>query len=138
MKSQRIKITQAGWATFSDYLCGVKFENGLSEDMVPPSVIAQIGSIMSIEGADDMVQVGMGSEVLANMSNTAPVEVVADPGDAGAAAAKSTAAEKYTRESLEEIADQKGIAGLRAIADSYGVKGRGIVELIGEILKAQG
>ena len=45
---------------------------------------------------------------------------------------------KYTKESLEEIADAEGIAGLRAIGNEYGVKANSIAALIKEILQAQG
>lgn len=41
---------------------------------------------------------------------------------------------KYSREDLEAIADTKGIAGLRAIADEFGVKGRSVSDLIEAIL----
>ena len=55
-----------------------------------------------------------------------------------AAAEAQADAIRYTKEALEKIADTSGIAGLREVADKFGVKGRGIVELITEILKAQG
>lgn len=44
---------------------------------------------------------------------------------------------KYTAEQLEKIADEQGIAGLRAIAEPLGIKARSIAELIKE-LSAQG
>lgn len=44
----------------------------------------------------------------------------------------------YTKEELEAVADEKGIAGLREIADPMGVKNTSIVGLINEILQAQG
>lgn len=43
----------------------------------------------------------------------------------------------WTADSLAAIADAKGIAGLRAIAEPKGIKGRSINELIREILAAQ-
>jgi hypothetical protein len=43
----------------------------------------------------------------------------------------------YTREELEKIADDKGIAGLREIADPMGVKDNSIMGLIKEIIQAQ-
>lgn len=45
---------------------------------------------------------------------------------------------KYTLESLEKIADEQGISGLRAIGNEYGVKANSIASLIKEILQAQG
>lgn len=46
--------------------------------------------------------------------------------------------QRFTREELESIADCEGIAGLRQIGNSIGVKAKGIVEMIEGILKAQG
>jgi hypothetical protein len=43
----------------------------------------------------------------------------------------------YTRAELEAIAANNGISGMRAIATPLGVRGRGISELIEEILAAQ-
>jgi hypothetical protein len=43
----------------------------------------------------------------------------------------------YTRAELEAVGANNGIGGLRDIAKPLGVKGRGIVELVEEILKAQ-
>lgn len=44
----------------------------------------------------------------------------------------------YTKEELEEIADEKGIKGLREVADPMGVKDTSIEGLISEIIAAQG
>lgn len=43
----------------------------------------------------------------------------------------------YTRAELEAVAGANGIQALRDIATPMGIKGRGIVELVNEILKAQ-
>jgi hypothetical protein len=43
----------------------------------------------------------------------------------------------YSRVELEAIGANDGIAGLRAISTPLGVKGRGIAELVNEILAAQ-
>lgn len=139
MKAQRLKITEAGMTTFSDYYCGVKFTNGLSDEAVAPSVAAQIGCFIRIEGCDDDAQVGTATD-LKNLS-TVKAEVVTPLAET---TPETIAPEevvvvrtRWTRESLEKVADEKGISGLREIATSYGVRGRGIVELITEILAAQ-
>ena len=44
---------------------------------------------------------------------------------------------KYTREQLEQVADEKGMAGLRRIADEFGLKGKSIPGLIEAILQKQ-
>lgn len=59
---------------------------------------------------------------------------------AAAKAAEDRAADEiviYTRAELEAIGANDGIQGLREIAQPLGVKGRGIKELVDEILKAQ-
>jgi hypothetical protein len=43
----------------------------------------------------------------------------------------------YTEDSLADVADKEGIAGLRTIADTMSVKGTSIVGLIAGIMKAQ-
>ncbi|EMP6325878.1 hypothetical protein RPT39_001444, partial [Acinetobacter baumannii] len=45
---------------------------------------------------------------------------------------------KYTREELEAIAEEGGLAGLRAVATEVGVKGGSIVVLIERILEVAG
>lgn len=57
-------------------------------------------------------------------------------------AATETAAENvkmpvYSRAELEEIADEKGITGLRSIGDGYAVKSNSIEGMIEKILTAQ-
>lgn len=143
MKAQRLKITEKGWATFSDYYGGIKFTNGISDEAVSPQVAAQIGSYIRIEAIDDGAQVGESTVYGKGKNAKAPVKkaLVDETPHTEApevAAKKQVEKTRYTKESLEAIADQSGIGGLRVIAEQYGVKGRGIVELITEILKAQG
>ena len=142
MKAQRIKITEPGMVTYNDWYGGYKFTNGLSDDPVIYADQIRIGSFIRIEAVDDCKQAGAGVQdveskdvkakvvtpLAENTPNTVAPEVVA---------AVRVVSEAYTRESLEGIADKEGIAGLRAIGEKYGVKGRGIGELIAEILAAQ-
>lgn len=44
----------------------------------------------------------------------------------------------YTREALEALADEGGIAAIREVGAKFGVKGTSIARLIDEILAAQG
>lgn len=139
MKAQRIRIVEAGWSTYSDYFYGVKFENGLSVEPVTPQEATAIGSFIRIEAMDDGKQAG-GAEQYKDLKTkkaevTKTVEV--NPADL-VSTSTGTGRKRHTRAELEAIADQRGIAGIREIADQYGVKGRGIVELITEILAAQG
>lgn len=142
MKAQRLKITESGMATYSDFFCGIKFTDGLSDEAVAPAVQLQIGSLIRVEGVDDDKQVGASEDFQSRKKNKAPVVVAmadAEPETVSADTADSKPMQsKHTREDLEKIADDFGIQGLRSIAEGYGVKGRGIVELVNEILKAQG
>lgn len=140
MKAQRLKITERGWENYSAFLGSVEFKDGISVHMVSAADAAHIGSIVRCEGIDDDAQVGMGA-IMKNTQNTRAqvVKPLVDetPVTTAPAVAATVTAEKYTRESLEAIADAQGINGLRVIGEKYGVKGRGIVELINEILRAQ-
>lgn len=142
MKAQRIKITEPGMTTFTDNYAGVQFTNGLSDEPVVHQVALHIGSLIRVEAVDDGAQVGEGANTLKHKTTKAPVvKSLQDhtPDTVGpTAAAAAQVGTKYTKEALEKIADTDGIAGLRALGEKYGVKGRGIVELITEILKAQG
>lgn len=51
--------------------------------------------------------------------------------------ATSTTPTNFTREELEKIADEKGIKGIREIADPLGLKSNSIVPLIDAILEKQ-
>jgi hypothetical protein len=140
MKAQRLKITEAGWSNFSDLFCGVQFTNGISDEAVAPAVADHIGSIIQVEFCDDGKQPSANRNFMNSQDLPAPVASVSEPVTVAPQEAARMDASKqvYTKEALENIADDHGIAGLRHIAEQYGVKGRGIVELITEILKAQG
>lgn len=142
MKAQRLKITQKGWETFSDVMLGVEFKNGISIDAVAPSIANQLGSILSVEAIDDAAQVGAGAQLKNTYNDEAKVvEALTKktPETVSADQVKDAPVfEAYTREQLEAIADQDGIGGLRAVAEKFGIKGRGINELITEILRYQG
>lgn len=143
MKAQRLKIVEPGMLTFTDFYCGYKFTNGLSDEAVAGADALRIGSFIRVIGVDDDRQAGEAQFLLDAKHTGADVKValtVATPETVSAETAAIEQAEqiKYTKEALEAIADAEGIQGLRNIADKFKVKGRGIVELITEILKAQG
>lgn len=142
MKAQRLKIVEGGWENYSDYFGGFKFTNGLSDDPISHSDAQRLGSWIRVEGVDDDRQVGEG--VVQTDIVTKKAEVVVAAGDKTpetVGAGENIAAKqmtRYTREELEGIADQGGIGAVREVADKLGVKGRGINELIREILQKQG
>lgn len=137
-KAQRLRITEAGWGGYTGPLGGVPFTNGLSDELVDAQTAFRLGSILRVELCDDGVQAGAAGELL-RLHNTA-MEVKAElplQMDAAPTPESTTKTPAYTREHLEKIADKDGIAGLRKIADPKGIKGRGIAELISEILADQ-
>ncbi|WPH68476.1 hypothetical protein [Stenotrophomonas phage BUCTxx99] len=141
--AQRLKIVEKGWETFSDYFGGYKFTNGLSDEAVPTADAQRLGSWIRMVGVDDESQVGEGVVQVALTETKADVVVAAgdkEPETVSVEQAAEAAVEvtKYTREELEELADKGGIAALRQIGDKIGVKGRGIPELIREIIQKQG
>lgn len=141
--AQRLKIVEKGWETFSDYFGGYKFTNGLSDEAVPTADAQRLGSWIRMVGVDDESQVGEGVVQVALTETKADVVVAAadkEPETVSVEQAAEAAVEvtKYTREELEALADQGGIAALRQIGDKIGVKGRGIPELIREIIQKQG
>lgn len=141
MKAQKIRITQAGWETYTGHLQGIMFTDGLSDDLVSPTIAMRIGSVLGAVGVDEQEAVGLAANMVKNDRVRATVEVPVEAAPDAPAVYTPDAAvpsQKLTREELEGVADRDGIAGLRAIAEGYNVKGRGILELITEILKAQG
>lgn len=138
--AQRLRITEPGWDSYTGPLGGVMFTNGLSDDLVDATTARRLGSIIRIDMVDSGVQAGAASDLQRHAEVKAPVLPESPTYDAtqAQAATKEPAKPKYTREQLEEVADKNGIAGLREIAEPMGIKGRGIAELISEILAAQG
>lgn len=143
MKAQRLQIVESGMETFSDVFGGYQFTNGLSDDPINQFDAIRLGSIIRLIAVDDDRAVGAGQTDVDHKNQRAEVVVslaVAEPVTVAVEEVKvdTTPKTKYTREQLEALADERGIGGLREIAEGYGVKGRGIVELINEIIKAQG
>jgi len=144
-KSQRLRITERGWNGYTGHFGGVEFKDGVSVEIVDPVNAARLGSIIQLQLIDTDQEAGSAA-ALQRVQNAA-MEVASElvitetsetpAADSQASAADASPAPTYTRESLEKVADEHGIAGLRAVADPLGVKGRGIAELIDEILKAQ-
>ena len=137
----KLRLTQAGFETYTGQMGVVMFKDGLSEtDVLPIDAIrisaalgadwedgspANVGD-MYLNAMDAPAFVGNGTgEAVA--SPAADVQALVVPGDV-----------RYSAESLAKIADAAGIAGLRAIGDQFGIKGTSIVGLIEAILKQQG
>lgn len=126
----------------------VILEEAETGKQVGPAVIAQMMQDVPIENAPANIykkDVDAAAKVEAEAKAEADAAQAAAEAEALAAAEKEAAEKKvdeeadivYTREELEAIGSNDGIAGLREIAEVHGVKGRAIGELVEEILKAQ-
>lgn len=136
---QKIRITEPGFAKYTGPIAYIMFENGVSVEPVLPQQAAHIGAIMRVEAIDDARQVGTSVTLKDHMDSRAPkVTPMARMDEADLKPAtppkSSSSMPKYTREQLETIADTRGVAGIRDIANQYGLKGRSIIELIDAIL----
>jgi hypothetical protein len=141
----KLRLTQGGFENYTGQMGVVWFENGLSTTDVLPidgiRISAAIGATwedgtaanvgdMYLNSMDVPAHVGMGT---INTMSFEPVAPVPQQSETKAVASGET----YTEESLAKIADEKGITGIREVADQFGVKGTSIVGLIAAIMKAQ-
>lgn len=132
-----IKLVEPGWETFSDYLGFTLFQDGVSVEQVSPNEAARLASIVRIETLDG--------------HNPSPAQKILDNWSAPMGVATSLTADQlpqgpivagksWTVDELSAVADEKGIKGLREIADPLNIKGTGIADLIArivEVTKAQ-
>lgn len=153
---QRIRLTQEGFEGYTGQMGILFFENGLSTHPVPFKDATRMSAVMICEFEDGsscnpaqrlLDTAGQGADSTRQTEDEAfspepalppvveaPVEIVL---------AKATNPDQpaytgvvYSREDLSEIADSKGIAGLREIAAPLGVKSNSITGLIEELVKA--
>lgn len=147
----KLKLTQAGFETYTGQMGVVMFKDGLSEGDVLPIDAIRISAAIGATWEDGSAA-NVGEMYLNNMHSPAhvgghdinemsmPVEGADESTpttkteEAGQANAQAT---HHTREELEAIADEKGIAGLRDVAEPLNVKGTSIVGLMDAIIKAQ-
>lgn len=162
----KLRLTGGSFANYTGQMGVVYFENGLSvHDVHPNDAIRIAGSIgaewengspanvgdlytqnmntpaPSVEQMGGMeallavVGVPNADVAMENSTNVAHAQLGVKQEEAALAEAP---AEKYTAESLAQLADEKGIVGLREVAKSFGVTGNSIAVLIERILEKQG
>lgn len=148
----KLKLTQAGFETYTGQMGVVMFKDGLSETDVLPIDAIRIAAAIGAEWEDGSAA-NVGQMYLNNMDApahvgggdmSAPVEPKRETDGEGSQTTESGTdstttpqASHYTREELEAVADEKGIAGLRELAEPIGVKGTSIVGLMDAIIKTQ-
>lgn len=149
-----LKIVSKGWAGYNGQLNIITFKDGISTEPVIRRVADRIAACVQVvecdadgnEGAE-AVNVGVQHRLIDETASRAPIakplatQTEADKQmEARLDAARALTApidSLFTREDLEKIADEKGIKGLRDVADAWSVKGRGIPELIEKVLAQQ-
>lgn len=145
----RIKILEKGWEGFSDWMGPVQFRNGVSVGDVAEHDLFNISSSIKVvamtDDGSEGARLGLAQVAVTNREFHAPqdrqLERGAVPGTAGETprtrGTMGILPKFHTEDELGEVADQKGISGLREIATQWGVKGRAIHELMRAILRAQ-
>lgn len=147
---KHLKIVQAGWETYSSYMGGVLFKDGVTVHPLPQFVADRISSgIQMVEINEDGSETPAGvahrlvAESGARAAVVQPLERASDADLAKEAALDAIRAQKapvdvfYSAGELEKIVDEQGLKGLRVIGDQWGVKHRSIPVLLKLILDAQ-
>lgn len=149
-----IKITQPGWETFTGEMGGAQFENAVSTDHVSKQTAYALGSylsVMEVDAAGNELGIvnhahdlwrakEVSAEVVAprkRLSDIQAEEEAAAKAAAETAGQDAPAPTRHTQATLEAIAADKGISGIREIAEPLGIKGTAIRTLISEILARQ-
>jgi len=133
----KVKLTGVGWSKFNGKIGAVKFVNGVSEEMTVREADAVCAAMRAevIEGDEQKMKTRAYD---ANKGTSAPVAKKSEVVELGTVAQKPvTSTMKYTVEMLGEIADEKGIVGLRDIGSEFGVKDVSVNGLIKKIMEAQ-
>ena len=144
----KIKLIEPGYEGFSGMFGTVAFEDGVSVNHVSHAEINLLASIVKVVDFESEAEVGNLATEAASWDKTADViyyPTLADI-EAGRTSPETNSpiqesqvanVKLHTKESLEEIADKKGVAGLREIADPLGIKATSITKLIEKILASQ-
>ena len=141
----KIRIDEVGYENYTGQLGMVDFVDGVSVNEVSQSELNRMAVVIRVVNVESEEQVGSLVDMQKNNDYTFPVEemLVNIPEPEQAPADSQTPTDDtagktiYSREQLEALADKEGIAGLREVAETFGVKGTSIVGLIQEILDAQ-
>jgi len=141
-RPRRLRIEQAGWAGYTGHFGTVLFQDGVSVDAVTWQEQQRLGGLIMVVSAEENEidhQVGPSAELVRGRDLVHSEAMVAGTDTAVTTPDGSTklSGELLSREELEDIADRKGIAGLRDVAKAWNVKGRSVSELIGDIVEAQ-
>ena len=149
----KLKITQKGFENYTGQMGMVLFQNGISVKDVDERAALRLAAGISMTWEDGsqvkytvkkveptapigrethlVATDGLPEEVRGNDGKTIYVEPEIDR-----SLLKIT--RRYTREELEDIADQSGLKGIREIAGPLGIKGTSINALIDKVMEIAG
>ena len=128
----KLKLTAVGYENFTGLFGTVEYVDGLSVSDVMPQTAKRVACVISVEW-EDGTKVGVADALIANQNTPAPDETVTIVPPVPEAPVVNTVA--WTEEELGAVADEKGIAGLREIAEPHGIKGNSIAGLIKGIIE---
>ena len=123
----KLKLTQSGYEKFTGQFGIVDFVDGVS-----------VGDVNAREARNIAVSIGCEFE---DGSSPNPAQILLNSMNDRAGEVKPENKPEpavfvpFTKEQLEKVADEKGIKGLRQLADPLKIKGTSIVELIKELLE---
>jgi hypothetical protein len=132
----KVRVDVKGFDKYTGLLGTVNFTNGVSDREVTDLECARLGAIMRIVRLDTDEQVGASTNMV--KSRDVPAEVKEPMAVEVEPKAKAEPAPlKYTKETLDAMAEADGMKAIRKIADEYGIKGVQISKMIEEIIEAQ-
>ncbi|MGZ8172588.1 MAG: hypothetical protein ACXWT0_01670 [Methylobacter sp.] len=136
-----VRIIDQGWDSFTGDLGGIEFIDGVSVRALTDREISRLGAGMRVESVESGLQLGIGAQLAAAVNDPMVAESYGLGSeevleDAVANVAPAQPGPAYTREQLEAIADTGGIVELRKVAETMGVKGKSIAQLIDGVLEA--
>jgi len=146
---KHLRITEPGFQKMTDVMGGIEFVDGVSVEPLSDMQAARICAAMRAEFTDGSNSSPAG--LLVSEKNVrADVAVQMKRGITNVqryidnhlthreVKVEIDARRKMSREDLEFIADEDGIAKLREVAAEFNVKGNSIAKIIAGILSAQG
>lgn len=143
MKSAKIRLLESQFREYTGPLCGVMFENGLSVSELSFIDQRRICASMraeTVDGVNVSISGAYGDNYSLDSGEAKRSEISAPEVNIIETKTQETQSKVavYTREELEAVADSEGIAGLRVIGNSLGVKAKNIDKMISAIMSAQG
>lgn len=136
----KYRITEPGWEGFTGHLGMEEFVDGVSVEAISKAEASRLACIVRIETVEDAPKNPSATQQVLDSYHTQAGLATLATADEEQGVMKQVPEQPdrvYTKEELEQIADQGGIKAIRAIAEPRGIKGAAIGDLIAKVLKAQ-